>query len=206
VQERKRNCMGDTVLTVDNGKSVARGKCAPEESLAPAIGRWAEAYFPVGSQITEADLRELLNEAADSAKDDYGPESAVAWAEGFTFPPEYVTNDVACLEATQGDFEAMVRQRLDGMAPGHLNGERVSRLRPDNPELTLLDDLVGGMKVHLPEGFKTNGMMPRTDCRPIYETVASAVNKMLGAIVDPRLAFLLSLEMAQRHVPSLHLR
>jgi hypothetical protein len=116
-----------------------------------------------------------------------------------------VTNDVACLEAAQGDFEAMVRQRLDGMAPGRLNLERVSRLRPDNPELALLCDLVCGMKVHPPEGFKTNGMMPRTDRRPIYETVASVVNKMLGAIVDQRLAFLLPLEFAQRHVPNLHL-
>jgi hypothetical protein len=197
--------MGESVRTADNSKIVARGKRVPEQSLAPTIGRWAEACFPVGSQTTEADLRELLKEAADSARDDYGPESAVAWAEGYTFPPEYVTNDVACLEAAQGDFEAMVRQRLDGMAPGRLNLERVSRLRPDNPELALLNDLVCGMKVHLPEGFKTNGMMPRTDRRPIYETVASAVNKMLGAIVDQRLAFLLPLELAQRHVPNLHL-
>jgi hypothetical protein len=128
VQERKRNCMGDSVRTVDNSKIVARGKRAPEQSLAPTIGRWAEACFPVGSQTTEADLRELLMEAADSARDDYGPESAVAWAEGYTFPQEYVTNDVACLEAAQGDFEAMVRQRLDGVAPGRLNLERVSRL------------------------------------------------------------------------------
>jgi hypothetical protein len=158
------------------------------------------SLFSVGSQTTEADLRELLKEAADSAKDDYGPESAVAWAEGYTSPPEYVTNDVACLEASQRDFEAMVQQRLDGMAPGRLNGERVARLKPNDPELTLLIDLVGGMELRLPEGLKTNGMMPRTDRRPIYETVAFAVNKMLRAIVDQRLAFLQPLDMAQRHV------
>jgi hypothetical protein len=69
----------------------------------------------------------------------------------------------------------MVQQRIER----RLNVERVSRLRR-----TLLNDLVEGMKVHLPEGFKTNCMMPRTDCRP---TVASAVNKVLDAIVDQRL-------------------
>jgi hypothetical protein len=159
VLERKRNCRGDTALTVDTGRSVAGGKRGPGGNLVSGIGRWAEACFPVGSKTNEADLRELLKEAADAAKDDYGPESAVAWADGYTFPPEYVTNDVACLEASHGDFEAMVRQRLKGMAPGRLNADRVSRLRLDNPELTLLKDLVGGMKVHLPEGFKTNGMM-----------------------------------------------
>jgi hypothetical protein len=71
VQERKRICIGDSARTVDNSKIVARGKCAPEQSLAPV---WVEACFPVGSQTTEADLRELLKEAADSARDDYGPE------------------------------------------------------------------------------------------------------------------------------------
>jgi hypothetical protein len=39
-----------------------------------------------------------------------------------------------------------------------------------------------------------NGMMPRTTRRPIYETVATAVYKMLGAIMDQKLAFLLPLE------------
>jgi hypothetical protein len=48
-------------------------------------------------------------------------------------------------------------------------------------------------------------MMPRSDRRPIYETVVSAVNKMLGALVHQRLAFLLPLEMAQEHVTNLHL-
>jgi hypothetical protein len=81
------------------------------------------------------------------------------------------------------------------LTPGRLNSERIEKLRPDNPKRALLHDLAGGMKVQLPEGFMTNGHMPRTDRRPIYETMASAVNKMLGALV----------EVAQQHVPNLHL-
>jgi hypothetical protein len=57
------------------------------------------------------------------------------------------------------------------MAPERLNAEHVSRLQQYNPELELLYDLVGAMKVHLSEGFKTNGLMPQTERRPIYETV-----------------------------------
>ena len=173
--------------------------------LAPVIGRWAEVCFPADSQTTEADLRELLLEAVDAARDDYGTASAIAWAAGYVFPKEYLESDVSCLRAAQLDFQVMVRRRLTQLAPGRLNAERVSRLRPDNPEMALLYDLVGGMRVHLPEGFTANGMMPRTPRRPIYETVATAVNKMLGGIVDQKLAFLLPLEMAQRHVPNLHL-
>jgi hypothetical protein len=44
--------------------------------------------------------------------------------------------------------------------------ERVALLRPDNPERDLLIDLTKGMKVHLPDGFETNGMMPRSARRP----------------------------------------
>jgi hypothetical protein len=106
---------------VEEGEAAGKkGRHSPEGNLAPVIGRWAEACFPVGSETTEAELHELA----------------------------------------------------------------------------------GGMKVHLPEGFETNGLMPRTDLRPIYETVASAVNKMLGALVDQRLALLLPLEVAQQHVPT----
>lgn len=197
--------LGDTATVPRERGRERKEKSSPEGELAPVIGRWAETCFPVGSRTTEAELKELLREAADSARDDYGPESAVTWAEGYAFPPEYIRNDVRCLEAAQGDFKLMVAQRLSELSPDRLNSERVSRLRPDNPELALMNDLVGGMRVHLPDGFSTNGMMPRTPRRPIYETVATAVNKMLGAIVEQRLAFLLPLEMAQQHVPNLHL-
>jgi hypothetical protein len=99
-------------------------------------------------------LRELFKEAADSARDNFGPEEAIAWAEGYRFPPEFVRNDLRCLEEAQGDFVAMVRRRLTELEPGRMN-----------PELGLLNDLVTGMKVHLPEGFCLNSMMPRTDRR-----------------------------------------
>ena len=156
----------------------------------------------MGSRTTEAELRELLKEAADAARDDHGTASAIAWAGGYVFPPEYMESDVRCLRAAQLDFKAMVRRRLASLAPDRLNTERVAQLRPDNPELALMHDLVGGMRVHLPEGFAPNGTLPRTSRRPIYETVATAVNKMLGGIVAQKLAFLLPLDLALQHVPS----
>ena len=114
-------------------------------------------------------------------------------------------SDVRCLRAAQLDFKAMVRRRLKILAPGRLNAERVAGLRPDNPELRLMYDLAEGMKVHLPDGFTPNGSVPRSARRKIYETVSTAVNKMLGGIVEQRLAFLLPLDMALECVPNLHL-
>jgi hypothetical protein len=99
----------------------------------------------VGSQTTESELRELLKEAADSAKDDYGPEAAIEWANGYTFPLEYVKNDIRCLEEAQRDFQAIVRKRLAELTPGRMNADRIAMLRSDNPERALLAELAGGI-------------------------------------------------------------
>ena len=169
--------------------------------IAPVVGMWAEACFPVESKTTE--VNKLLEKAAEAAREDYDAASAVAWADGYKFPSEYLDSDVRCLRAAQLDFPQMVRRQI--LSHNRLNSERVSRLRPDNPERVLMEDLVGGMRVHLPVGFIPNGRLEQSPKRASYLTVATAVNKMLGAVWDQRLAFFLPLDMAQEYVPNLHL-
>ena len=127
-------------------------------------------------------MRELLEEAAEAARDDHGVASALEWADGYRFPPEYMESDVRCLRAEQLDFKTMVCRRLRQLAPGRLNAERVGRLRLDNPEKALMSDLVKGMKVHLPDGYTPNGMMERSKRRPIYESVAPVVKIRCSAV------------------------
>jgi hypothetical protein len=90
-------------------------------------------------------------------------------------------------------------------AAWRINPERVNGLRDDNPDKPLMGELARGMTVHRTEGFKPNGNLPRTPLRATYVTVAPAVNKMLGDLVEQKLAFILPLEMAQQHVPDLHM-
>lgn len=78
-------------------------------------------------------------------------------------------------------------------------------LRRYNPEIRLLTELISGMWVPLHIGFKPNGQDTPTPLRVAYESVAPAVNKMLGDVVEQKLAFLLTYEAARRHVPNLHL-
>ena len=78
-------------------------------------------------------------------------------------------------------------------------------LREDNPERALMSDLAEGVRVHLPEGFCPNGNQPQTPSRATYVSVAPAVNKMLGDIVEQKLAFILLFDLAKRHVPRMHL-
>ena len=61
------------------------------------------------------------------------------------------------------------------------------------------------MHVPPPPGFTPNGKEKPSPLRSTYVAVAPAVNRMLGDIVEQRLAFLLSYDDAVRYVPNLHL-
>ena len=186
---------------------LARGDIGGISSneAAPVIGSWIEACFPGGSPTSEAGIEELIAEAAEAARNDYGVDAAVEWANGYSFPPEFVASDTRCLQSAQLDFRCMVTRRLKGLSKDRLSRTSVASLSPGNPELVLMTDLAEGMRVPLPEGFVPNGLQPRSPLRASYETVSSAVHKLLGAVRVQNLAFLLPLKLAQDHIPNLHL-
>ena len=175
------------------------------EQVAPTIGIWVEACFPGGTVSGEAQIHALVKEATDAARSDYGVEAALAWADGYVFPPEAIKWDTACLESAGWDFEVMVRERLHSLAANRMSDARIAVLREDNPERALIRDLVIGMKVHVPKGFEPNGHQPRSGFRDSYMDVAPSMNEVYGAVIANRLAFLLPLDLALRHVPNLHL-
>jgi hypothetical protein len=150
------------------------------------------------------DLSTLIQEASDAAWNDFDKASAIAWAKDYTFRPEMLISDAGWLRAHHLDFKAMVRCSLASLTPGRLNVSRVDELRDDNTDKALKRELVGGMKVHRPEGYIPNGNLPRTPLRAAYVAVAPAVNRMLGDLVKQKLAFNLPLVTAQRHVLDLH--
>ena len=98
-----------------------------------------------------------------------------------------------------------MERRLKILSKDRLSRTRVTSLSPDNPELALIEDSAEGMRVATPEGFAPNGHQPRSPLRASYETMSAAVNKMLGAVIEQHLAFILPLDLAQAHVPNLHL-
>jgi hypothetical protein len=186
--------------------SKGTGSVVPQDApMSGVVGRWAELCFPAGEPSSETELKELIQEAEEDALDDNDEAAAVAWAGGYEFPDHYLSSDVRLLKASALDFEVMVRRRQRQLAHDRLSLERVSRLGPDNPEMDLMRDLAGGMRVHLQEEFTPNGSLPRTPLRDNYVAVSTAVNKMLAALIEQKLAFLLPLEMAQSHVKRLHL-
>ena len=166
---------------------------------------WANEIFAGAGTASHADVTAIMQEAAEAARSDFDKSSALAWAQGYVFPPRYLASDLACLRAAQLDFVSMVRRRLKILSPNRLNPQRVGKLRQDNPEIRLLLELSDGMHVPLPPGFTPNGRKTPSPLRSTYIAVAPAVNRMLGDIVEQRLAFLLPYEDAVRYVPNLHL-
>ena len=63
---------------------------------AQSVGEWTRACFPAGDTASESELLELIQEAADAARDDFDASSAKLWAAGYTFPAEYLSSDVRC--------------------------------------------------------------------------------------------------------------
>ena len=145
-------------------------------AAAPMISAWIRACFPGGSPTSNAGIDELIAEAAEAARNDFGIEAAKEWANGYVFPREFVDSDVRCLRAAQLDFRSMVARRLKILSRDRLSHTSVKTLSPDNPELGLMSDLVDGMRVAIPGGFVPNGNQPRSPLRCSYEAVSSAVN------------------------------
>jgi hypothetical protein len=173
--------------------------------VAPAVSKWLAACFPHDSPSSEHDLRELIGEAADAARNDLNEQSVVELAEGYEVPSTFVESDTALLRASALDFERMVECRLKILLPDRLSADRVNGLRADNLERGLMLDLAAGMRAFLPEGFTPSGSEERSKLRKSYVSVAPAVNKMLGELVKQRLAFTLPLDMALQHIKNLHL-
>ena len=66
-------------------------------------------------------------------------------------------------------------------------------------------DLAGGMRVHFPQRFTANGKSVQTALRATYLSVSSAVNIMLGDIIEQQLTFVVSFDIVKELVPNLHL-
>ena len=169
------------------------------------ILKTAMTYYSPGEESPHVALENTIEEAIRASDENFGMQAAVAWAGGYKFPQETVESDLCCFKAAQLDYETMVRMRLKILSSERLSKERVDQLRVDNPKRALLYNLVEGMRVPPPPGFKPNGKEPSAALRATYVKVHSAVNRMLGDVVKSRLAFLLPKELAVQTIANLHL-
>ena len=73
----------ESSVTMSGSSGTSRGEAVNGcGHVAPTIGMWVAACFPEGSASSEAQIHDLVIEAAEAARSDYGVEAALAWADG----------------------------------------------------------------------------------------------------------------------------
>ena len=87
----------------------------PEGTGRLIVSEWATACFASGLGASTDEVKAVVREVRDAARDDFDAASARLWANGYTFPDEYVNSDARCLQAAQLDFTTS--QDLVGRPP-----------------------------------------------------------------------------------------
>ena len=102
------------------------------------------------------------------------------------------------------DFKVMVKRQLSVNAARRLSRERVDRLLPDNPEREKLYDLSDGMVIPHSTTFVPNASGITSPPRDLCLKVHCAVDKMLFALHEQGLAFILPEAEASENIQKLN--
>ena len=161
-------------------------------------------YYRPSSKPTVDSVKKILKDAYISTDENYGIEEAVQWADGFEIPSPTVDSDIRKFRAAGLDFKVMVKRQISMNAANRLLKDRVDRLLPDNPEREKLYDLSDGMVIPHSPTFVPNASGIRTPPRDLYLNVHCAVDKMLFALHEQGLAFILPEAVALESIPELN--
>jgi len=166
------------------------------------VTRVANVLFPQ-ERILESEIRGLVEEAMQSADENYGELEAIEWADGYRFPSNLGQRDSQRLIELNGDLAAMTKERHAAMLKvGRLSDESISlTVDPFDPDIDLLRSLVMGIPIITAQAFAPNGKPP--PLRQKYLRVAPAVNKMMYELYEAGLVFIVTTEVALR-IPGVH--
>ena len=156
--------------------------------------RSMESFFPSFSRYEG--LVDIIDEAFKYADGNLGISAAIEWGKDFTWPEVVFTRDMEQLKDCDYDLEQLVNTLRRGDR-GRLSIKRISAWVPmDDPDRDLLVDLVEGMRVIVSEKFVLN---PKpAPLRSLYVRVSRAVNRMLYALWQDNLVFIIPTELLIR--------
>lgn len=175
-----------------------------DRNLIESIVDTCNAYYHPTMKPTIESVRRVLTDAYISTVENYGIKEANEWADGFEIPTTTVLSDMKKFCAAGLDFKVMVRRQISLNAANRLSKDRVDRLHPNNPEKSKLYDLANGMVVPHCPSFVPNSLGKTTPPRELYLKVHNAVDKMLFALHEQGLAFILPEAAALKHIPNLN--
>ena len=178
-------------------------KVTEEEFLSRVtqIVQWIWELYP---QNIHDNLRVsgLVIEAYHVADENFGISEAVAWADGFVWPPDISHRDEERLRLANGNLSLAVCGIRDTHRDDRLSHKRISDWIADtDDDAARLHDLADGMRVFLDENFRPNQEPP--PLRSMYLRAAPAVNKLLLEWWEEDLAMIVKTDTL-RSLPEVH--
>ena len=194
-------------ITVDTGQGPSRESVVSKAdhpswpSQASTIRECASRFL--GKEISLEAVTRLLREAYLSTADDYGLDEAIEWGGDFTIPDSAVEEGEAAMRRHDGDFGAVVSEMKSRLASERLSQSSVESLSKCNPEISLMSDLVEGVRVFTRDSFVRNGSLPALPLRNMYLRAKNAVHKLFYDLVDQGLAIVMRSSTA-RSIEGVH--
>jgi hypothetical protein len=156
-------------------------------------------FFPlIDMGNHRSDIQRLVVDAFEAADKNLNIQSAVAWGEGFCFPPEVHVRDTIELVGMGYDLTGLIRRRQALLLPDRLNEARLIGRDPDDPDVKLLHDLVGGIRVPVDPDFIEDRTPAQMDKN--YKVAHSAIDKSWYKLYLAGFALLIT-TVAMSHVP-----
>ncbi len=169
-----------------------RGRTVAQKVEKMAVLAWE--LYPEVCGDPEA-LRRIVEEAFETADEDYGEQKAAEWGQDFCWPVGVHLRDERLAAAHGFDVEAMSRVHQAARRENRLSRERIEQwVPPDDPDHHRLLSLADGMIVLTADDFEPVGRPPKM--RNLYKRVKGAVNKVLAEIWAEGLAFIVTKQTA----------
>ena len=109
------------------------------------------------------------------------------------------------LQTVGYDLPSRVIRRRHEFQPTRMSVERANSLSINNPERERLYDLAEGILVPITEEFQPNANLALTPLRSTYIKVHTAVNRLIGNLIENGLAFVIPKDIAMKHITDLHI-
>jgi hypothetical protein len=155
--------------------------------------KWIQEFFPELAPERE-EVRALLHEAHSLGSTIFGHDAANTWAKGFTIPETAVREDDELWVACEGNFQAMVKEKLRRVAADRISEERVhAQLSDNNPHKAATLQLVReGISLCTPPSYTGCGSNTPALGKTFLETAAPVEKMMFSSYWEEGLSIILT--------------
>ena len=142
-------------VIVENGASIARDRL--KQTVVDHMLQSVSVYWPlINMKDKRSQIQRSIEDTYEAADKDFTIQAAVEWGDDFQFPAEVWTRDKDELVEMGSALPGLPRRRQAAIIHDRLNEKRLEGRDPTNPDVIMLHDLVGGIRVSVDPDFVEN--------------------------------------------------